>query len=75
MIWTALGKAIYWAIGAAQAAGEAVGAGQRLVRQVRKGIVPLDDDTDPSPLTYRDVQRQRAQQEAAISHKVPPRNR
>lgn len=61
MIFGALGRAIYWTLGAVQAAGEVVSSGQRLVRQMRKGIVPLVDDTQPIPLTHRDVERQQAQ--------------
>lgn len=65
MILGALGRAIYWTIGAVQAVIEGVGAGRRLIRQVRKGIVPMVDDTQPIPLSHRDVGRIRAQVDAA----------
>jgi hypothetical protein len=54
-----LGRAIYWTLGAVQTVGELVGSGARLVRQMRKGKVPIVslDDTDPIPLTHRDAER------------------
>ena len=53
----ALGRGIYWALGAIQSVGELLGAGNRLVRQMRKGIVPHVDDTEPIPLTRKDSER------------------
>lgn len=53
MILGALGRAIYWTIGGIQAVGEVVGTVSRLVRQMRKGVVPHVDDSDPIPLTRR----------------------
>lgn len=41
MIIPALLRAVGWAIGAVQAATELVGAGKRVARQVRQGLVPL----------------------------------
>ena len=53
----ALGRAIYWTLGAAQAAGELIGVTRRLVRSARKGVLPMQDDTQPIPLTHRDAER------------------
>lgn len=69
MIWSALGRAIYWTIGAVQAAGELAGATRRMVRSARKGIIPHVDDTQPIPLTYRDVERQQSQIRSATRPK------
>jgi len=60
VIWSTLGKAIYWTIGGIQAVGELVGSGRRLVRQMRKGIVPMVDDTQPIPLTPERAAARRA---------------
>jgi hypothetical protein len=57
VILGALGRAIYWTLGAAQAVVEIVGAGKRLVRQVRNGTVPSVDETDPMPLSHKDSER------------------
>ena len=59
MILGALGRAIYWTLGAVQTVGELVGSGRKLVRQMRQGKVPIVslDDTDPIPLTHRDAER------------------
>lgn len=59
-IWSAVGKGIYWTLGGIQAAGKLVDAGRDLWRKIR-GAPPSVDDTEPIPLTHRDVQR-RAQQ-------------
>jgi hypothetical protein len=53
----AIGRGIYWAIGAIQAAGELLSAGSRLVKRMRKGVVPHVDDTQPIPLTHKDAER------------------
>lgn len=48
--------ALRWLVGAGQALVEAIGAGRRLVRDVRRGVVPMDE-TDPIPLTAKDSER------------------
>lgn len=45
-----VGKAIYNVLGVVQGAVELIGSLQRLVRRARKGILPLEDDTQPIPL-------------------------
>ena len=56
MILPALLRAVGWAIGVVQGATELAGAGKRVARQVRQGLVPLDD-TDPVPLSHKDSER------------------
>jgi len=51
-----IGKAIYNVLGVVQTVVELVGSLQRLVRKARKGILPLEDDTQPIPL-HRDAIR------------------
>jgi hypothetical protein len=65
----AIGRGIYWALGAIQSASELLSAGSRLVRQMRKGVVPHVDDTQPIPLTHRSVENQQAQIRSATQHK------
>lgn len=67
MILGALGRAIYWTLGAAQTVVEIVGAGKRLVRQVRNGTVPSVDETDPMPISHRDVERIQGQIRSATA--------
>lgn len=57
MIWSAIGRAIYWTLGVIQGAGELVGAGRKLERAVREDT----DDTDPIPLTHRQIELREAQ--------------
>lgn len=59
-------RGIYWTLGAAQTAVELVGSGRRLVKQARQGALSLDE-TDPMPLTQRDVSHQQSQIRAATS--------
>ena len=50
----AIGRAIYWTIGGAQAVLEFVGIVRRLGKEARKGTLPHElklDDTDPVPLS------------------------
>lgn len=49
---TAVGKAIYWTLGAVQTVGEWVGLARGIVRSARRGSLPLND-TDPIPLSKR----------------------
>lgn len=56
MIWSAIAKGIYWTLGVIQGAGELVGAGRKLAREAWRGTRPLDD-TDPIPLTHREINR------------------
>jgi len=60
VILGALGRAIYWTLGAVQATVEVAGTVSRLVRQMRKGIVPMVDDTQPIPLTPERAAARRA---------------
>ncbi len=53
----ALGRAVYWTLGAVQAVVEGAGVVRRLVRSARKGVLPMQDDTQPIPLTHRDAER------------------
>lgn len=57
VIWPLLRAGIYWGIGAVQTGAEFLSSGRKLVRQMRKGLLPLDDDTDPVPLPHRDAER------------------
>lgn len=66
-------RGIYWTIGAVQSAAELVGATRRLVTSARQGVVPHVDDTQPIPLTYRDVARQQSQIRAATKPSPAPR--
>lgn len=65
MIWSVLGRALYWTIGGIQAVGEAVVSGRRLIRQMRQGVVPMVDESEPMPLSRPDVEWQRAQMRRA----------
>ena len=57
MIWSLLARGIYHTLGALQTAGEFISTGKRLVRDMRKGVIPHVDDTDPIPLTHKDAER------------------
>jgi hypothetical protein len=72
VIWSALGRAIYWTLGAAQAVVEIVGAGKRLVRQVRNGTVPSVDETDPMPISHRSVEQIQGQIRSATGKPRAP---
>lgn len=52
-----IGRAIYWAIGGVQTGVELWGSLCRLVRNVRKGVMPLEEDTEPFPLRHKDAER------------------
>jgi hypothetical protein len=48
--------ALRWIVGAVQAVVEGISAGRRLVREARRGTLPNHDgETDPIPLTSKDV--------------------
>lgn len=73
-IWTTIGKAIYWTLGGIQAAGKAIDAGRKLTRKLRRRAAGIDD-TQPIPLTHRDVERRAQQIRCAsrpIGSKPPP---
>lgn len=71
-VLTLLARGIYWTLGAAQTVGELVTSGRRLVKQARQGALSLDE-TDPMPLTQRDVQHQQSQIRAATRPSPVPR--
>ncbi len=48
--------ALRWIVGAVQAVVEGISAGRRLVREARRGTLPIDE-TDPIPLTHKDAER------------------
>jgi hypothetical protein len=52
-----LARGIYHALGALQTAGEFISTGKRLVRDMRKGVIPHVDDTEPHPLPHKDSER------------------
>lgn len=45
-----IGRLIYRGLGVVQGVVELFGSLQRLVRKARKGVLPLEDDTQPIPL-------------------------
>ena len=51
-------KALRWVVEAVVSLGELVGAGRQLAKAARSGKLPLIDDTDPIPLSPRQVTRQ-----------------
>lgn len=51
-----IGKVVYNVLGVVQGVVELVGSISRLVRKARKGVLPLEDDTQPIPLR-RDAMR------------------
>lgn len=57
MIWSAIGRGIYWTLGVIEGAGRLLGAGRKLARSVRENT----DDTDPIPLTHREINLREAQ--------------
>lgn len=57
MILPVLARGVYWTLGGIQAVGELIGGIRRLVTTARRGLVPHVDDSVPSPLPHRDVER------------------
>lgn len=73
-----LGRAVQWTLGAAQAAVELVRAGRRFMGEAGRGLLPLDEDEPPMPLSHLDSERQaefarRAGHESRTLPKLPPR--
>ncbi len=60
-----------WLVGAAQAVGEGAGALWRLVRSARRGALP--DQTDPIPLTEKDVEHIQGQIRQATEQRLEMR--
>lgn len=61
-VLTVIARGIYYGLGAVQALGEVIGAGKKLVREARRGRVPHEvDETDPIPLTHREIDRREHQ--------------
>lgn len=50
-----IGRVIYRTLGVVQGGVELWGSLCRLVRKARKGLLPLEDDTQPIPLRHRTI--------------------
>lgn len=48
-------------------------AASELGKVISRKLFPADDDELGQPLPYSAIEHQRAQERAAISHKVPPK--